>query len=84
MLFQFGNKKDKVLEGLIRELEMNTSNNYKDAAQKSLKELEKAYEEAVSANRLKEGAKKQYGEILTSYRRQLAKFTHADKKASWD
>ena len=84
-MFLFGKKKhDKQLDALIQELQMNASNNYKDAAQKSLKELEEAFADSVDSGRLSDAGKAYYEPIIAHYRKQLVKFTHADQKASWD
>lgn len=83
MFHIFGRKKDSRLEKILEQLAMNASNNYKDAAQQNLREFEKELETAVKTGRIKENAKDYYEELLTSYQRQLNKFTHNDQKASW-
>lgn len=75
-----GNKK---LDGIIQRIEMNMENNYKDAAQLNLKELEEAYEELSAAGKLNEKQKAHYSEKISSFKSRMKNFTHKDQKPYW-
>ena len=64
----FKSKEEKELDSIIRRLEMNMSNNYKDNAQDNLKELEAGLNAIRSANSLKAVILKKYENILDSYK----------------
>lgn len=53
-MFNFfkGNGKNKELDEIIRRVEMNVSNNYKDAAQSGLKEFEEKLKELEAAGKI--------------------------------
>ena len=72
------------LEEILRQLEMNASNNYKDAAQANLKEFEAALRALEAAGQLGEKEREYYEEKLSALKDRLQKFTHADQKATWD
>ena len=75
--------KNKNLEIIIQSVEMNLSNNYKDAAQSSLKEFETTYKELEEAGKLNAKQKAYYGDKLSSFRMQMKNFTHKDQKPTW-
>ena len=75
-----GNKK---LDGIIQRIEMNMENNYKDAAQLNLKELEEAYEELAEVGKLSEKQKAFYSEKISSFKSRMKNFTHKDQKPYW-
>ncbi len=74
---------ERELDIIMARINMNMSNNYKDAAQENLKELEKKFEELCSEGKLKEKAKEQYGSLLQSYQIKLRGYTHKDQKPYW-
>lgn len=75
--------KNKILEDSIQKVEMNMSNNYKDAAQANFKELEKVYAELCSNGKLKEKHRIAYGAKIEALRVRLQNFTHKDQKPYW-
>lgn len=79
----FKSAAERELDVYIARINMNMSNNYKDAAQENLKELEKKFEELVAAGKLKEKAKQEYESIIGSYRIKLTGYTHKDQKPYW-
>lgn len=76
-------KKNKQLDDIIQKIEMNMSNNYKDAAQANLKELETTLQELTDAHRLSDKQKNYYEEILRSFKERMKNFTHKDQKPTW-
>lgn len=75
--------KNKELEEIKMRLQMNVSNNYKDAAQLNLKEFEEKLLELENAGKLSENQKTQYQEVLSEYKAKMTKFTHKDQKVTW-
>lgn len=75
--------RNKQLDGIIQKIEMNMSNNYKDAAQANLKELEETLQELTETGRLSDKQKAHYTEILLSFREKMKNFTHKDQKPTW-
>lgn len=75
--------KNKELESIIRKLQSNCENNYKDAAQANLKEFEMLYAQLCEKNALSTKQVVRYEEILKQYREQMEKFTHKDQKPYW-
>ena len=80
-LFKSGCEKD--MDAVIKRLEMNKSNNYKDAAQANLKEFEDLFEKYVSEGKLKGKAKEAYQKKLDEYRNDMKGYTHKDQKPYW-
>ena len=79
----FKSKEEKELDSIIRRLEMNMSNNYKDNAQDNLKELEASLNAARSSNSLKAPLLKKYENILDSYKEKMQGYSHKDQKPFW-
>lgn len=79
----FKSKTELELDTLIRQIDSNMSNNYKDAAQADFKELEKVFLEAVAAGRLKGKAKERYESKVNSYQVRLKGYSHKDQKPYW-
>lgn len=75
--------KNKELELVIRRLQSNCENNYKDAAQDNLKELEALYEKLRENGSLKEKQSRYYEAVLQGYRERMQKFTHKDQTPYW-
>lgn len=72
--------KNKQLEEAIQRIEMNAANNYKDAAQASLREYEALLQKLQVDNILSEKQKIYYGEKLENYKNDMKNFTHKDQK----
>lgn len=71
------------LECIISRLEANKSNNYKDAAQSDLKELEAAFLQMKEADSLSEKQKTFYESKISAYRTELKGYSHKDQKPFW-
>ena len=80
-LFKSGYEKD--MDAVIKRLQMNLSNNYKDAAQDNLKEFESLFDRLVNEGKLKEKTKAQYEKTLDEYREKLKGYAHKDQKPYW-
>ena len=79
----FKSSAEKDLDSIIRSLEMNMSNNYKDNAQDNLKELETKLNELRSSGKIKDKVFSKYGSILDSYKEKLEGYSHKDQKTDW-
>lgn len=77
------NAKNKRLEAIIQSIQMNLSNNYKDAAQMDLKEFGEVLEELSREGKLTEGQKHFYEVQLGEFQEKMKNFTHKDQKAGW-
>lgn len=75
--------KNQRLEGIIESIRMNLSNNYKDAAQMDLKELEDTLAELSKAGKLSEMQKSYYEVKLSEFKENMKNFTHKDQKVGW-
>ena len=73
------NKKKKELDAIVLRVEANMANNYKDAAQEALKELE----ERLFNEELKEKDRAYYEIKVSSYKEKMKEFTHKDQKPYW-
>lgn len=74
---------NKQLDAIIQRIEMNVSNNYKDAAQLNLKELEAEMKKLEDDGRLNPKQKEYYDGRLSSFRERMKNFTHKDQKPTW-
>lgn len=74
---------EKDLDSIISKIEMNMANNYKDAAQLNLKELEQAIEAYASEKKIKGDVLDHYESALGIYTERLKGFTHKDQKPYW-
>ena len=75
--------KNNSLEDVLLRLNMNMSNNYKDAAQSNLKEFEELFAELLSSGKLNEKQKKRYEELLNEYKDKMKNYSHKDQKPFW-
>ena len=86
-LKQFGKNKNqgknKQLDELVLRVQMNLSNNYKDAAQLNLKELEDAFQELSGSGKLSEKQRCYYEGVLADFKAEMKNFTHKDQKPYW-
>ncbi len=80
----FKTKEEKELDSIIRRMEMNMSNNYKDNAQDNLKEFEATLNALRSSNGLKPALIQKYESILDSYKIKMQGYTHKDQKPYWN
>lgn len=79
-MFSFLVKKtNKELEAICMRIDSNMANNYKDAAQEALKELEMKLE----SMELKPEVKSNYESRWSSYKERMKQFTHKDQKPYW-
>ena len=79
----FKSKAEKELDAIIRRLEMNMSNNYKDNAQDDLKDLEATINAYRSSGSIKPGALAQYEGILSELKEKMKGYSHKDQKPYW-
>lgn len=77
------NKASKQLDAIVKRIQMNLSNNYKDAAQLNLKEFEEMLERLEQEGMLGEAKRVYYRELLDSLKGQMKNFTHKDQKPYW-
>ena len=75
--------KNKQLETAIARVEMNMSNNYKDAAQEDYRELVELYRRLVESNMLPDKQKEHYKGIIEEYSVKMENYTHKDQKPYW-
>lgn len=71
------------LDEKLNRLQMNFENNYKDAAQMNLKEMETLFDELSKAGKLSNRQKSYYSNKIEELRGKLKNFTHKDQKATW-
>ena len=79
----FKSKYELELNTIILRIEMNMSNNYKDAAQLNLAELEEKMAAFCADGKLKEKQKEYYESQIGIYKERLKGFTHKDQKPFW-
>lgn len=75
--------KNNSLEDVILRLNMNMSNNYKDASQSNLKEFEELFTELKDSGKLNEKQKKRYEDLLNEYKGKMKNYSHKDQKPFW-
>lgn len=85
LMFGFLKKVGKVnsLEKIAQELEMNMSNNYKDAAQENFREFEQTLDAMETAGEISGAQASAYRQKLSAYRQKLKNYTHKDQKVTW-
>ena len=84
-MFDFLKKvgKNKQLDEVVQCIQMNFSNNYKDAAHLNLKEFENTLKQLENENKLSDKQKVYYEEKLASFKEEMKNFTHKDQKPTW-
>lgn len=84
-MFGFIKKLGKVekLEKIIQELEMNMSNNYKDAAQENFREFENMLNVLEQENTISQSQLSYYRQRLSTFKQKLKNYTHKDQKVTW-
>lgn len=75
--------KHRELEEIIRSLEANRSNNYKDNAQDCFVSLQKKYSELSDAGKLSKKQKEYYTGIIKDYAEIMSGYTHKDQTPYW-
>ena len=75
--------KNKQLESVIDKLQMNMSNNYKDAAQQEYKDLLEQYRELTDKGILSSKQKDYYMAVIKEYGVKMENYTHKDQKPYW-
>ena len=71
------------METLLRELEMDMANNYKDNAQEDFVRLEQEYRSLVNAGKLYGKQQTYYNQKIDELKEVLKGYTHKDQKAVW-
>ena len=79
----FKSKAASDLDRIMDRIDMNMSNNYKDAAQMNYKELQDAFDAAVSSNGLKPKERSVYESKVEEYGIKLKGYTHKDQQPYW-
>ena len=79
----FKSEAEKELDKIIQRIDMNMSNNYKDAAQVGLKEFELAMDRLKEMNIMKPQVLSKYEAILGKYQEKMKGYTHKDQKPFW-
>ena len=79
----FKSKAEKELDAIIRRLEMNMSNNYKDNAQDDLKELETMIDALRTLGNVKQGVLAKYEGILAEFKEKMKGYSHKYQKPYW-
>ncbi len=79
----FKSKAASAMDMIMTRIDMNMSNNYKDAAQMNYKELVEAYEAADKAGTLKPKEKPVYLSKIEEYGIKLKGYTHKDQQPYW-
>ena len=79
----FKSKAASAMDMIMTRIDMNMSNNYKDAAQMNYKELVEAYEAADKAGTLKPKEKPVYLSKIEEYDIKLKGYTHKDQQPYW-
>ncbi len=75
--------KNKQLEAAIGKLQMNMSNNYKDAAQEDYKDLMDLYIKLCDERRLSDKQREYYKTVIEEYSVKMENYTHKDQKPYW-
>ncbi len=71
------------LDVIVQRIQMNMENNYKDAAQMNLAELEELFQKLEAGGKLNDKQKAYYESLIDSLRIRMKNFTHKDQKPFW-
>lgn len=77
-------KNEKVLEEILSRIDMNMSNNYKDAAQSAFAEFKSAFAKMKGEGLLKDKKVTYYDSLINEYEEKLHGYTHKDQKPYWE
>lgn len=83
MLSIFGSKNIKELDQIIKSLEANMSNNYKDNAQANLTNLKSHFEQLKDKGKVTSKQNDYYNKLIMEYSKKMEGFTHKDQKPYW-
>ena len=78
-MLDFFRKNNKDLDFIIKRIESNMANNYKDNAQSAFRD----FENAMSEMTLSEKQREMYSARLEEYRKKLEGYTHKDQQPYW-
>lgn len=78
-LFNKNRKEEKVLNEIVSRIEVNMSNNYKDAAQSAFVELQTTFSHYKESNVLGEKTLDKYEALIREYEGKLKGYTHKDQ-----
>ncbi|MCR5507270.1 MAG: hypothetical protein K6F34_01150 [Lachnospiraceae bacterium] len=79
----FKSRAEIELDGIIRQIDMNMSNNYKDAAQDGLKEFASMVDDMKRSGKVKPKVLARYESMLDEYKAKMQGYTHKDQKPFW-
>lgn len=79
----FKSSEEKLLDSIIKRVEVNMQNNYKDNAQSAFAEFEAAFESYRTSGKLKGKSLEKYTAIHDEYAEKLKGYTHKDQKPYW-
>ncbi|MBO4346228.1 MAG: hypothetical protein J5840_01170 [Lachnospiraceae bacterium] len=79
----FKSRYEKEMDEAIKKLEMNMSNNYKDAAQSNFKEFCDLYKTFKDEGKLKDKTAEAYAAKIKEYETKMQGYTHKDQKPYW-
>lgn len=71
------------LDAIVQRIHMNMENNYKDAAQMNLAELEELFKQLKEAGKLNDKQVQNYESIIDTFKIRMKNFTHKDQKPYW-
>ena len=83
MFFSKINSRVDKLDRLVREIDSNMENNYKDAAQSAFRELTEQFQKLQKEGKLNERQETRYSAIISRYSARLKGYTHKDQKPYW-
>lgn len=83
MFFSKFNARVDQLVRLVREIDSNMENNYKDAAQLAFRELTEQFRKLQKEGALNERQEARYSAIISEYNERLKGYTHKDQKPYW-
>ena len=75
--------RNKQLDAIVQKIRMNMENNYKDAAQMNLKELEELLGQLEAKGKLNAKQKAYYTGEVETFKGRMKGFTHKDQKPTW-
>ena len=75
--------KNKRMEEAIAKLDINMSNNYKDAAQDDYRVLLELYKELTECGIIKDKQREYYKSAIEEYSVKMENYTHKDQKPYW-
>lgn len=81
-MFEFLSR-NKELDEIIKKLQLNCSNNYKDNAQANFKEFTTRFEQLKSQGKLSGKKLGYYEKIKEEYEEKLKGFSHKEQKPYW-